>query len=109
MTVAAKAVVIGAGGGYLSNTWWPATMSYQPTNAAALGSLNTHSSQRRHLDLQREGEAALYPLMQHTHTVDTPGNFVNAPPCPPSLTELGVVIVSSGPMWCVCFPRRVQA
>lgn len=97
--------MVGPGGGYLSNTWWPATMSYQPTNAAAgARRLKMNSPQRRYLNLQQEGEAALR-LTNRKRTAasatSSKGNFVISPPCPPSLTEVGVVIDSGGPMWCV--------
>ena len=83
--VAAKAVVLGPGAGYTSNTWWPATMSYQP-------SVREHKSDRsERLNLRREGEAATRLMPARA--------AASAPPCAPSLTEIGVVIASQGPMW----------
>ena len=59
-TVAAKAVILGAGAGYMSNTWWPATFDYQPTAAGqAQAQAHVSGSRRRPLDLRKEGEAAM--------------------------------------------------
>ena len=96
-TVAAKAIILGPGGGYMSNTWWPATMSYQPA-ATQEGNL------RRSLDLRREGEAAAILTPAGVDSLRTGFGFAAAGadgplPCPPSLTEVGVLIGSTGPMW----------
>jgi hypothetical protein len=118
-TVAAKAVILGAGGGYMSNTWWPATMSYQPAvavNAAKAKVVATQNPDgnlgRRSLDLRREGEAAAvltpagvaslrtgFASAYASNATTTSTTSAPPLPCPPSLTEVGVLIGSTGPMW----------
>lgn len=105
-TVAAKAVILGPGAGYMSNIWWPATMSYQPSAATAAPGMSSGGRWPR--DLRREGEAAARLTPGGSASLLRPATAV-APadsaekaavvPCPPSLTPIGVLMGSAGPMW----------
>jgi hypothetical protein len=93
-TVAAKALVSGAGAGYVSNAWWPVTMSYQPSSA--------DRQQRRAVDLHFQAQAFTNRMPRPSPIQDLSVSVEAAPPSPcetPTLSNLGVLVTSAGPMW----------
>jgi glucan 1,3-beta-glucosidase len=92
-TVAAKALVIGKGAGYVSNAWWPATMSYQPSSA---------DRQRHAVDLHFQAEAFMHRMPQSSPVQDSNTSVEDASPLScetPTLSNIGVLVTSAGPMW----------
>ena len=71
-TTAAKAVVVG-GSGYFSNTWWPATMAYQPDLLHRLALAAVPPSARRSSPTLSAAAAADCAFTQQGVVLDTPG------------------------------------